>query len=226
MVINPKIVVTDDGSNTLVHPTIGAHYHSTFGAKQESDFIFIQEGIDFYVKKLDVKSVSILEMGFGSGLNAYNTLLYGLEHNISINYCGIEKYPIDVKLISELDYPKILNSENTANLFQNMHTSKWEEYSEISKEFQLKKINKSLGNIDLEEKFDIIYFDAFGPKDQPELWSVSVFEKMFSLLNTNGILVTYCSKGIVKNALRAVGFDLQRLAGPPSKRHILRATKL
>jgi tRNA U34 5-methylaminomethyl-2-thiouridine-forming methyltransferase MnmC len=226
MVVKPTIVVTDDGSNTLVHPTIGAHYHSTFGAKQESDFIFIQEGIDFYVNKLDVKSVSILEMGFGSGFNAYNTLLYGLDHKISINYCGIEKYPIEQQMIPDLDYPKVLNSEETSNLFQNMHSSKWETYQEITKDFQLKKVNTSLEDLALEEKFDIIYFDAFSPKDQPELWTEAVFEKMLSLLNPNGILVTYCSKGIVKNALRAVGFDLQRLAGPPSKRHILRATKL
>ncbi len=225
MSVKPTIVATDDGSNTLVHPTIGAHYHSTFGAKQESDFIFIKEGLDFYVNKLNVKSVSILEMGFGSGLNAYNTLLHGLENNISIKYCGIENFPIEEHMIPELDYPRILNSEETTNLFYKMHSSKWETYAQISEDFSLKKLNISLENLKLQDKFDIIYFDAFSPKDQPELWTENVFEKMFCLLNPNGILVTYCSKGIVKNALRSVGFDLLRLAGPPSKRHILRATK-
>lgn len=226
MIVKPTVVVTQDGSNTLVHPVIGSHYHSTFGAKQESDFIFIQEGLDFYLKNIDLKPVSILEMGFGSGLNAYNSLLYSQNNNVDIHYVGIEKYPIDPQVVSTLEYPKIFKAEETALLFHKIHHVLWEENVEISGNFTLKKQQVSFEDVELNAKFDIIYFDAFSPEDQPELWTKTLFQKMYNALNSKGILVTYCSKGIVKQALRAVGFKLKRLPGPPSKRHILRAQKV
>jgi len=225
MHIQPKIVLTDDGSNTLVHPSNGAHYHSTFGAKQESDFIFIKEGLEFYTKHLDIKSVSILEMGFGSGLNTFNSLLYSLKNNIEVTYIGVEKFPILKETASKLDYPKIFNAEEFSSLFNLIHTSNWETKAEITPNFNLLKKEVAFEDLTIDSEIDIIYFDAFGPKDQPELWTKAIFQKLYNALKPNGILVTYCSKGIVKQALRSVGFTVKRLSGPPSKRHVLRVTK-
>lgn len=216
-----KIILTDDSSNTLYSETFKEHYHSTNGAINESMHVFIQSGLHY----LTLKSVNILEVGFGTGLNAFLTFVNAQELNIDVNYTTIEQYPVDIEIINKLNYTNLISEENQ-EVFQLIHACPWNEEIQIGSSF---KITKEL--IDLKKYefprnyFNLIYFDAFSPETQPELWTQSVFTELYLSLKKRGILTTYSSKGIVKNNLREAGFSVKRLKGPIGKRHILRATK-
>lgn len=216
-----KIILTDDSSNTLYSETFKEHYHSTNGAINESMHVFIQSGLHY----LTLKFVNILEVGFGTGLNAFLTFVNAQELNIDVNYTTIEQYPVDIEIINKLNYTNLISEENQKK-FQLIHACPWNEEIQIASNF---KITKEL--IDLKKYefprnyFNLIYFDAFSPETQPELWTQSIFTKLYLSLKKGGILTTYSSKGIVKNNLREAGFSVKRLKGPIGKRHILRATK-
>ncbi len=217
--IRPEIIRTEDGSDTLRHPLIGELYHSIRGAEGESDHVFIRAGFD----TLDLPTVRILEVGFGSGLNAFLTLVRAQERGIGVVYHAVELYPVDPRTAKEMAFPPA--DHPFYGDFIRMHDTPWDVPVRINDHFSLKKIHGSLIGTELGAIFDMVYFDAFSPDVQPELWSEKVFAELFRILEKNGILVTYSSKGDVKRALRAAGFEVHRLPGALGKRHMLKAIK-
>lgn len=164
-------------------------------------------------------------MGFGSGLNAFNTCLKAKDLDVSIVYTGIEKYPIEEQLANQLNFVDLLENSQFKEPFNMIHKSPWGNPFRINPKFLLQKKELDFLDFSEENKFDLIYFDAFSPDDQPELWTESLFLKMYNALKNEGVLVTYSSKGVVKRALRSAGFKVKRLIGPPGKHHVLRALK-
>jgi tRNA U34 5-methylaminomethyl-2-thiouridine-forming methyltransferase MnmC len=219
-----EILITKDGSTTIHLPDWNEQYHSTNGAIQEAYHVFIDAGLDKIIEN-NIDIVSILEIGFGTGLNAFITFLEGKKRNLKIDYVGVEAYPVIVEEISKLNYVSELNAENNVAIFEKMHTVFWEEKHQISNDFSLTKRKQFFQEITDENKFDLIYFDAFGATNQPELWTVEIFKKMFVALKQNGILTTYSAKGSVRRAMQEVGFIVERLPGPIGKREMLRGSK-
>lgn len=224
-----QFIRTEDGSSSLFVPELNEHYHSIHGALQESRHIFIQAGLDEYLRRRQEKAgsiscVRILEAGFGTGLNAWLSLLYAEQQKITLEYHTLEKYPLSTEETEQLNYPDLFPSA-ISSLFGQLHQCAWEETSRLSPYFHFHKHRKDFREIDFGSRFDIVYFDAFNPEVQPHLWTAEVFRKFYNALLPEGILVTYCVKGIVKQALREVGFTLKRLKGPPGKREMLRASK-
>ena len=223
-----QFVHTEDGSTTLYVPALNEHYHSIHGAIQESLHIFIRAGIEFYLQThstgFPLSELNILEAGFGTGLNAYLSLLYAEKQKIRLQYHSLEKYPLTFEEIQQLNYKTQIPAK-TPDLFDRLHTSPWETENLISPFFRLHKYQKDFREISFESRFDIVFFDAFNPDIQPYLWTEEVFRNFHKALKPGGILVTYCVKGSVKQALRNLGFMLKKLPGPPGKREILRAQK-
>lgn len=214
-------MITEDGSITLYNEQIGEYYHSTHGAIQESNHIFIKDG--FYECKKD--EIHILEMGFGTGLNAFLTLLEAEKTNKKIYYHTVEFYPITLEQATALNYAEILAPEKKDILLK-LHEAKWGENSKICSNFEIVKICSDFCSLDLKDyMFDVVYYDAFSPEKQPELWSLDIFEKIFSHCNEGAILTTYCAKGYVRRNLQQAGFTVHRLPGPPGKREKLSAIK-
>jgi len=214
---------TADGSHTLYVPELDETYHSVHGSIQEAEHVFIEAGLNFFEEK---SSISILEIGFGTGLNAFLTCREAEKNNIQVNYVGIEAYPLGDEIISKLNYLEQLNLYNQIEQFNKLHQSDWGEEIVINKNFTLTKLKVLLQDFSVDKKFDLIYFDAFGPNTQEEMWSEYIFKKMYDCLNDKGILVTYCAKGVVKRTIKKVGFMLESLPGPPGKREMTRAIKL
>ena len=220
-----KIIITEDGSTTIQIPEWNEQYHSTHGAIQEAQHVYIQNGFLHYVEVNKAENISILEIGFGTGLNAFMTLLEAEKQNLKIQYKGVEAFPISSEELKQLNYVTQLNASTKEAAFSTLHEIPWETEAQITSSFQLIKEQKDFSEINEKEAFHVIYFDAFGAEVQPELWTEEIFKSMFNALKENGVLVTYAAKGTVKRALRSVGFHLKRLQGPPGKRHMLRATK-
>ena len=216
-----NIEQTADGSYTLYVPELDEHYHSVKGALTESQHIFINMGL----KHSSVSSPRILEIGLGTGLNCFLTLLNAEENKRHIHYTSIERFPLDMDVIQKLDYPSIIGRGHNADYLA-IHQAPWEEDTKLSSWFTLHKVEGDFTNYTFEKGYDIIYFDAFAPEKQPEMWEQSLFNSLYQILNEGGILTTYCAKGIVRRMLQSAGFIVERLAGPPGgKREILRATK-
>lgn len=220
-----EIIKTGDGSHTIYLPDWNEHYHSKHGAVQEAVHVFIKTGLHHYLAKNLSEEVAVLEIGFGTGLNALLSFFEAEHNKVSINYTGVEAYPVSAEELSALDYAGAVSEENTSEVFQKLHAANWEKREEISDFFSLRKEKKFFSEISAEDAFDLIYFDAFGPRVQPELWSEQVFQNMFRSLKTKGVLVTYSAKGSVRRAMQDAGFEVERLPGPPGKREMLRATK-
>lgn len=216
-----QLIITEDGSHSLFSQKHGVSYHSKFGAIQETQHVFINAGLQF---KIPTASLSILGIGFGTGLNAFMTFLESKKHDIDINYVGIEAYPLSLETINEFNFSEILKEEES--VFQNIHELDWEVSHALSNQFHLTKMKMMIEDIDFQDQFDIIYFDAFGPGSQPELWEVPILQKMYDALKINGVLTTYCAKGSVKRGLKKVGFTIEALPGPPGKREMTRAIKM
>jgi len=212
-----QFLITEDGSHTVFSEKFGEHYHSLHGAIQESRHIFINAGL----KACPTGDLRILEIGFGTGLNALLSYLESLEGSRVIDYVALEPYPLDLDKIAELNYAEELGSPEE---FLIMHNSKWGEWIEITHSFNLKKIKGALRGEALEGPFDLIDFDAFSPQVQPELWTEQIFRKLAIVCAPGAILTTYSAKGDVRRALEAVGFEVERLPGPRGKREIIRAT--
>lgn len=215
-----EIVTTGDGSHTLFIPEINDHYHSIHGAIQESNLVFIKNGLEFSKSE----SVYIFEVGFGTGLNAFLSAVYSVMHEKLIHYFSIEKYPLDKSIIDSLNYKKLLKDE-FSYLFESIHSCRWNYPERIDANFILTKIEGDLLTHNLSGHFNVIYFDAFGPDKQPELWSDEVFRKISAHTTGGGIFVTYSVKGSVQRNLKKYGFNIDLLPGPPGKRSILRAVK-
>lgn len=198
------------------------NYHSTHGAIQEALHVFIENGL----KTLDKKTVSIFELGFGTGLNALLTLQYAQQNSINIFYHGIEAFPIEKELIDSLNYVELTGAKFQSE-FELLHQSTWSEKNQISLKFELLKTQSKIEDFKLnKEKYDIIYFDAFGFRAQPEMWELSILEKMYHMLNRGGVLVTYAARGQFKRDLKTLGFEVESLPGPPGKREMTRAIKV
>ncbi|EAR13142.1 hypothetical protein PI23P_01572 [Polaribacter irgensii 23-P] len=218
-----EILITSDGSTTIHLPDWDEQYHSKHGAIQEAYHVFLRAGLD--IVSTSAKKIEILEIGFGTGLNTFITFLEGRDKKVEIDYVGVEAYPVAAAEVLKLNYVEELKATADQDIFDKMHALPWEEKQEISKEFQLTKRKQFFQDITDKEAFDLIYFDAFGAKNQPELWTEAIFLKMFDAIRKDGVLVTYCAKGSARRAMQAVGFIVERIPGPPGKREMLRATK-
>ena len=220
-----EIKQTRDGSNTLYRPDLDETYHSIHGAIQESMHVFIKNGMDYFIEKQQASSLNIYEMGFGSGLNALLSLELSKCQNISIKYYTSECYTLKFEVIDELKYFEMLDSDLKSD-FIRMHQGTYNEWMQIDQRFELYIDTRDIIQSDIPtHQFDLIFFDAFAPNKQPELWTPAVFRKMYDALKQYGVLVTYCAKGQVKRDLKLVGFIVESIPGPPGKREMIRATK-
>ncbi|MBZ9628112.1 tRNA (5-methylaminomethyl-2-thiouridine)(34)-methyltransferase MnmD [Psychroflexus sp. CAK1W] len=220
-----SIVTTEDGSKTIRVEDWDEHYHSTHGAVQESRHVYIQAGLDFYVDKRHPQSMTVLEAGFGTGLNALLTCLWSQKSDIQLDYLGMEAFPVSEAERAALDYHKTLGEESAQELYEQLHLAEWEKHVEISKTFRLKKQKLMFSELGLQNQVDVVFYDAFGPRVQPELWEKSIFQNFYKVLKPGGIFVTYCVKGTARRALQEIGFEVDIIEGPPGKRHMMRAYK-
>jgi len=225
-VLKRKIITTADGSKTIQIEEWNEQYHSVHGAINEANHVFIKQGLLFFCTEYFSVSqpIHILEIGFGTGLNAFLTLIEAEKLKTNISYTGVEAYPVNAEEIAQLNYSETISPEHREQ-FEILHNVTWETHHTISLFFKLKKEQLFFNQITAQNQFNIIYFDAFGARVQPELWTESIFKIMYTALKDNGVLVTYSAKGSVRRAMQAVGFTVERLPGPPGKREMLRAVK-
>ncbi len=216
-----EVIITNDGSTTIRIPDWNENYHSTHGAIQEAKHVFIKNGLELFQNQ---NSVSILEIGFGTGLNAFITFLESLNKK-KVNYVGVEAYPVSADEVKQMNYVSELEATQYQTIFDKMHSCNWESQQNITDNFILTKRKQFFQDIEDKNQFDLIYFDAFGFPLQPELWSDVIFKKMYDALLPNGLLVTYACRSSIKNAMLSVGFSIEKLPGAPGKREMLRATK-
>ncbi len=217
-----KFVITEDGSHSLFVPELNEHYHSVFGAINESQHIFIDAGLKKAIS--NKREINILEIGYGTGLNALMTFIELERQHIKCDYTAIEAFPLDMEIYSQLNYSEILKISN--DIFLKIHEVEWGVKQIISDFFKIQKLESKVQEMSLpENNFDLVFFDAFAPDVQPELWTTTVFENIHHSMKNEAILTTYSTKGIVKRALKAAGFSIEKLPGPKGKREILRATK-
>ena len=215
-----RVITTSDGSKSVYIEEIDEAYHSFHGAIQESMHVFINSGLKFVEKSKN--SINILEVGMGTGLNVLLTCLH-TESNIK--YTAIEKYPLPFDIIKELNFSNFFNNTNSQDIFSEIHNNNWGKEFNINKKFTLEKINLDIKSYENKSIYDLIYYDAFAPSAQSEMWEEAILNKMYKMLNNNGILVTYCAKGVVKRTLKKIGFHVEALPGPIGKREITRAIK-
>ncbi|MCA9400141.1 MAG: tRNA (5-methylaminomethyl-2-thiouridine)(34)-methyltransferase MnmD [Candidatus Omnitrophica bacterium] len=214
-----KVIQTADGSSSLFHEGFQDHYHSIHGALQESTHVFIRQGLDHISKK----NISLLEVGFGTGLNAYLTAVYAGEKRV--HYTAIEKFPLADDTLHELNFPRLSGLKEHQDLFFRLHRASWDRDVDLQVHFTIRKVFADVTRYCFDRMFDLVYFDAFAPEKQPDMWGQRIFEKIFAAMHPGGILVTYTSKGTVKRILQACGFIVEKIPGPPGKRHMLRAVK-
>lgn len=215
-----KIIITGDGSHSLLNEALDETYHSRHGAIQESLHVFITQGFNYLLNKQKHESISILEVGFGTGLNALLTLSEAIKNELSVAYTSLETYPLSQEVWENLNYP------DPHNILKELHQAEWQKWADVTSQFKLLKLEKSLQLVDLEsEQFDLIYFDAFAPNKQPEMWELPVLEKVVKTLKSEGVFITYCAKGQLKRDLKTLGLIVESLPGPPGKREMVRAIK-
>ena len=213
-----KLITTDDGSNTVLIPSIGETYHSTFGAIQESEHVFIEAGLRLCCKK----RLTLLEVGFGSGLNAYLTMIYAVNNDLEVHYHAVERYPIDDAMASELNF---VSRYGRADEFASLHRAEWNVEVRINDRFFITKHLADFTAMDRLPQFDVCYFDAFSPDKQPEMWALDRFELLYRYAEDGAILTTYCAKGQVRRNMQQAGFVVERIQGAKGKREMLRAKK-
>ena len=216
--MNKELITTRDGSHSIFIPSLNEIYHSRHGSIQESMHVFIKNGMMYHKKK----KVNILEIGLGTGLNAF--LTFKEKYNKDIYFVSLEPYPICKDIYTKLNFTKIIKDNNQALL--KIHDSRWEKDIKISDDFTIHKTKSTLQKYFSSIKFDIIYFDAFAPEKQPDMWQSEILKKCFLLLNQNGFLVTYCAKGSVKRTMSTIGFEIESLPGPIGKREMIRASRI
>jgi tRNA U34 5-methylaminomethyl-2-thiouridine-forming methyltransferase MnmC len=222
------IIKTGDGSDTITIPEMNVSYHSKHGAIQESIHVFIEAGFHYILNQSTTQPINIFEMGFGTGLNVFLTAIEASNRKTKVHYVGVEKYPLTKEEISLLNYTETLKH---TELFQTIHQCNWNEDIELNEFFTLRKVNEDIINYSIKvlteaEGFHLIYYDAFAPMAQPELWVEEIFKKLYSMLLPGGILVTYCSKGSVRRVMQAAGFVIEKIPGPIGKREMARGQRL
>lgn len=222
--LHSHLITTNDGSHSLFVPQLNEHYHSIHGAIQEARHVFIEAGLN----ATQLTRIDVLEIGLGTGLNAYLTLLEAEKRQVAIHYTSLELHPLDIEKAEKLNYSILLNKEDEPNHFMNLHRASWNIPVKVTPYFTLHKIQMDFSNphnLTLDSGVDVIYFDAFAPEKQPEMWTQQVFDKLFEASNPEGLLTTYCAKGVVRRTMQGAGFEVEKLQGPPGKREMLRAKK-
>lgn len=213
---------TKDGSHTLFSQKFDEIYHSRHGALLESQHVFIQAGLEMALQ--NTKKIELLEVGWGTGLNSLLSLQYMLKHpQVQVNYMGVEPLPVPIDIIRQLNYLAQLNQADLTDYFMKMHEIAWNEAFDILPNFQLYKNSQKIEELKTNKRFDLVYFDAFAPSKHPEMWEHKTLEHISQFLAPQGILVTYCAKGQFKRDLQSLGFDVEKLPGPPGKREMTRA---
>lgn len=217
-----QLIQTADGSHSFLIPEMDEQYHSKHGSIAESQHIFIQSGLMHQANKK--KNIRLFELGMGTGLNVYLTALAAAEQNLFIEMHSLEAFPLTLEEAKSLNYPECLNQ--TKELFEQIHDISWGELHQLSEHFSLKKCHATIQAIKFDSAYDLIYFDAFAPEKQAEMWTEEIFEKLYNALVFGGSLVTYCVKGVIRRRLMSLGFEVEKLKGPPGgKREMLRAVK-
>lgn len=218
--IQRELQETADGSHTLFIPEMDEHYHSVNGAVQESRHVFIEAGLRHQAKK----DITVFEIGFGTGLNAFLTLLDAEKNGRKVDYHSVELYPLEPELVQSLNYGNVICPEKK-ELFQSLHAAPWNETANITNLFTLHKIQGDNNTCPLPAGIDLVYFDAFAPDKQPEMWNQEIFNRLYAHMAEGGILTTYCAKGAVRRMMKEAGYSVERIPGPPGKREMLRAIK-
>ena len=228
MIVEPgkKIILetTADGSLTLYVPDLDEHYHSTNGAVQESLHVYLAAGLSYYIQKsreISNVEIHVLELGFGTGLNAFLTALEAGKQKLKIHYTALEKYPLPPEITDQLNY-----SAGNQSLFQQIHQSGWGNPVMITPCFTLQKLNVDFAGFNFLSFYDVVYYDAFAPDKQPEVWSQELFDRLFAAMNPGGVLTTYCAKGKIRRMMQQAGFSVERIPGASGKREMLRANVL
>lgn len=220
--IQPEIITTADGSHSLYLSSLDETYHSRHGALQESQYVFIQQGLEKIVSDRPV--IHVLEVGFGTGLNALLTASFAQAHQREIHFHSLETFPLEAALMADYGDEKTLGG-HSVEVFKKLHDVSWDKMEKVTEFFHLKKEEVSVQNAVLEQKYDIVYYDAFGPRAQPDMWTLEIFDKLYKCLVPGGMLVTYCAKGQVRRDMQSVGFKMERLPGPPGKREMMRGER-
>ena len=220
------VIHTEDGSTSLFHSGLQETYHSVHGAIQESQHVFIEAGLHHWLRVSNRQTISILEIGFGTGLNALLTALAAEKVGVEIEYETIEAFPLAMEMVRLLNYPSIIGTDNAKSVFENLHQTEWNKPKKISPYFDFLKRDLRLQETDFgDEKFDLIFFDAFGPDKQPDMWERSNLVKLERAIKPQGVFVTYSAKGQLKRDLVSLGLLVEKIPGPPGKREMIRATK-
>lgn len=221
-----QFLITEDGSHTLYVPELDETFHSTHGAISESNYVYLERGLKYYCETRNKKSIRIFEVGFGTGLNAFLSAIHATSNNLLIRYESIEPFPLHCSDYNKLNYTGLIDFTDSEKLFSKIHECTWGRLVEILPEFLLQKVKVILQEYEIHNKFDICFYDAFAPSKQPEMWNINMLEKIWNLLATDGVFVTYCAKGQLKRDLKSLGFVVESLPGPKGKFEIVRATKI
>lgn len=216
-----KIITTSDGSPSLLHVGLDETYHSRHGALQESEYVFIEQGLRYWLKRSNPSNLNILEVGLGTALNAWLTFRLPEAQFLKLQYFAIEKFPLPPAIWQQLDYAGVDDA-----LFEKLHTLPWNSWQQVTPSGMLYKCESSLQDVQLPDlKFDLIYYDAFAPNKQPDMWTLAMLEKAVQNLQSGGVFVTYCAKGQLKRDLKTLGLEVQTIPGPPGKREMVRAIR-
>ncbi|HNP18866.1 MAG TPA: tRNA (5-methylaminomethyl-2-thiouridine)(34)-methyltransferase MnmD [Fulvivirga sp.] len=220
-----ELIITKDGSHSLYNPALNETYHSTHGALQESRYVFLQQGLDYFISQKDVKEINIFEVGLGTGLNALLTIKWAKENGIKVNYHSIEAYPITTTQAKALNYAQIIGGDDVENWSEMIHQLDWETEHVITDTFSFKKINSKIEDYTLMGSiYDIIFFDAFAPSKQIEMWGLDILSRLVESMKKKAVFVTYCAQGQLKRNLKELGLIVETLDGPPGKKEMVRGT--
>ncbi|MDH3708984.1 MAG: tRNA (5-methylaminomethyl-2-thiouridine)(34)-methyltransferase MnmD [Cyclobacteriaceae bacterium] len=221
--MDPQIRITGDGSTTLYAPDLDETYHSMNGAIKESQHVFMEQGLEYYVGQASKSPVTILEIGLGTGLNAWLSWHFADNRQVTLQYTSLDPFPLEPHILKELNYSSIISLPGQPVSFDRIHEIAWEQAQPLSDYFTLYKVPQRIQDFQETGTFDVVYFDAFAPNKQPEIWEKEVLEKVKSLMEPGSCLVTYCAQGQFKRNLQSLGFEVSTLPGPPGKKEMTRA---